>query len=242
MATTEFIKVDFDMEAAKKALTNLEKEQFPFAYAKSLTETAEAARQGVGIQSRRVFKLHSEFIPRNIKKSPALKRDIQLFGFGESAVLTGRRLDNWMGLHETGGTKEPDVSRGGKDRGSALALPGEGLKKRSYKTRTGKIRARWKPKRLLENYRGKRGGRTMKVRRGGKKKTPFIIRSKKNDQPILVRRVSKKRYPLEVLYVFVDDAKIDDRWRFAPTVRKVANFVFEKKFSRNLKMAIEKSR
>lgn len=241
MATTTFIKVDFDMEAAKKALTSFKKQQFPFAYAKSLTETAEAARQGIGMQSRRVFKLHTEFIPRNVKKSSAMKSDIKLYGYAEAAVFTGKRLDEWMGLHEEGGIKKPAVF-GSKDTGRKLTIPGKGLKTKAFKTRTGKVRARWKPKRLLENYRGVRGGRTMKVRRGGQKKTPFIIRTKSNDTPILVRRVSKKRYPLEVLYVFVDDAKISDRWRFAPTVRKVANFVFEKKFRKNLKMAIEKSR
>lgn len=243
MATTQFIKIDFDAKKAMSALNTLERRQFPFAFAKSLTETAEAARQGVGIQSRREFGLHSEFIPRNIKKSGASKQDFTSFGFAEAAVFTGRRLDDWMGAHETGGTRKPGTGGvGGRDRGSHLALPGKGLKKRSFKTRSGKIRSRWKPKRLLEKFNDGRGGRTVKGGRGGRKKEPFVIRGKNSGVPMIVRRISKKRYPLEVLYVFVKDAKIDKKWGFEKTVRRVANGVFKKKLSKNLVMAVKNSR
>ena len=242
MATTEFIKIDFDMKAAKSALTSLEKRHFPFAYTKSLTETAEAARKGVGIQTRREFTLHGEFIPRNVKKSGASKMDMTNFGFAEAAVFTGRRLDEWMGSHETGGTREPGVSGGGRDSGHSLALPGKGLKKRNFKTRSGKVRARWKPKNLLKKFDDGRGGRTVKRGRGGRKKEPFVIRGQKSGVPMIVRRISKKRYPLEVLYIFTKDAKIDKRWNFKGTVRKVANFAFQKKFNRNMRDAIKNSR
>lgn len=242
MPTEQYIKLDVDMKATKAALSSLEKTQFPFAYAKSLTETAEAARQGVGIQSRRVFDLHTEFIPKNIKKSGASKQDIQHFGFGEASVFTGKRLDDWMGLHEFGGTKEPSMTGGGKDTGRSLALPGKELKQKSYKTRSGRVKARFRPKRLLAGYTSSRGGRTQTVRRGGRKKTPFIIEGQRSGVPMIVRRTSKKRYPLEVLYIFRKEAKIDDTWKFGDTVKRVANFAFRKKFARNLKNAIDTAR
>lgn len=231
---TGFIKIDFDMKAAKASLKRFEKSQFPFVYAKSLTETAEGARQGVGIQSRRVFQLHGNFIPRNIKKSPAKKSDIVNYGLAESAVFTGRRLDGWMGLHETGGTKRPS--------GKKLALPGAGIKKLSYKTRTGKTKKRYKPATLLKRYNeSKKIPRTRKVGRGGRKRTPFIIEAK-SGKLMIVRRISRKRYPLEILHLFADSSRIDRQWGFEKKVKQVVDFSFRKKFERNMKMALATAR
>jgi hypothetical protein len=234
MPNQSFIKVDFDMKAAKKGMTHLQKSQFPFVLAKSLTQTAEGARQAVGVQTRREFHLHSEFIPRNIKKQPAKKKDIQNYGIAESAVFTGKKLDGWMGAHEWGGIKKPAQSTG-RDKGKALALPGSDILTKSFKTSTGKVKVRWKPKALLKDYKGKGSGR-QKGRKKTRARKPFII--KPRNTAMVVRRKSKMSKPLEILYVFKSKAKINPTWGFRKTVRRYVNFAFRKKFDRNMAMAI----
>lgn len=234
MPDESFIKVDFDMKAAKIGMTHLQKNQFPFVMAKSLTETAEGARQAVGVQTRREFNLHTEFIPRNIKKSPAKKSDIQRWGIAEAAVFTGKKLDGWMGVHEWGGTKKP-MQSSGRDEGKALALPGTDIMTKSYKTSTGKVKVRWKPKTLLKEYKG----RNTAIQKGKKKtraRKSFIIKPK--NTAMVVRRKGKMSKPLEILYVFKSEAKIKAKWGFAKAVRRYVNFAFRKKFDRNMTMAI----
>lgn len=237
MATQEYVQLKVLMKEAKAALTNLQKEQFPFAYAKSLTDTAEGARLSVGVQTRREFTLHSEFIPRNIKKSGASKNDIRNWGYGEAAVFTGKRLDGWMGVHEWSGTKKP-FQGAGVDEGKSLAIPARDLKEKAYKTRTGKVRVRWQPKTLLKFYQKGRAGFT-KGKGKGRKGKPFIIRSGGSGATaMIVRRKSKQRYPLEILYIFKSEAEIQASWGFAKTVRRYVNFAFQKKFNRNMALAI----
>lgn len=233
----QIVVLDFDVKSAMRKLTLIQKQEFPFAYTKSLTETAVAAKQAVGIQARRNFKLHSEFIPKNVKVQPALKKDFTQFGFAESAVFTGHKLDRWMGLQETGGLKKPFAS-GGKDTGKAIAIPASGLKSKSYKTKTGKVRSRWKPGALLKNFKGSSSFGKVRVRvKGSKTKKAFIIRGS-GGTPMIVRRKSKSKYPLEVLYTFSSKPKIKPVWGFEKTVEFVANAVFERKFNRNFALAL----
>jgi len=225
-----------------RALSSIQRQQFPFAFAKSLTQIAKTVQTGVQMRTRLEFQLHSEFIPRGIRIIPAKKGDVKT-GRAFSAVYTAERISTFMPIHEEGGQREPSRQSGGGggDKGASFALPGQFLQTKKFRTSTGKVKQRWRPAELLRNYRrhGSGGGKLVAVSRGGRKKTPFIIRGKGSGVPMIVRRKSKKRTPLEVLYIFSSRATIKPVWDFEETVEKVVQLGFSKKFSRNLALAVE---
>ena len=210
--------ITLDTKQTIKALKFFEKFQYPFVLAQTLTETAKGGKQAVGIQSRRSFKLHGEFVPNQIRIMSAKKTDVTKKGFAESAVFTGTKLNGWMGLHEMGGTKQAHAT-GGIDRGKRLAIPGKGLKKLSFKTSKGKVKTKYKPKNITKLP-----------------KTFFTLTRK--GLPVIMRRKSKKQYPTEIMYVFVLPARIKPEWKFEKAVVKYVNFSFKTKFSRNMKRAL----
>lgn len=222
-----------------KDLNAMQRKHLPFVLAKTLTQTAKGAAGRVKMRTRQEFKLHSEFIPRGIRIRPAQKADLVRYGFIEADVHTAPLISGFMPLHETGGTKRPHAT-GMKDRGASLALPASGVTSRAFKTRSGRVRKRWKPKELLKAYNeGLRYGPGSRVSRSGKggRRKAFITRSS-TGTPIIVRRRSKARLPLEVLYSFIPRAQIDASWRFEPTVRRYVSFAIDKKFQRNMSQAI----
>jgi hypothetical protein len=235
------VKLEFDKAAAMRGLSEVERKHFPFAYAKSLTEVAKKAQEAVQQRTRQAFELHSEFIPRGIAIQSAKKSDFKKYGYAESAVFTKNRISSFMPIHEEGGVRNPSAHGEGRDKGVALAVPGMGLNKYNRKTRTGRTKKRWKPGTLLDAGRPHSKSRTRRTRqigRGGRKGKPFIITGRNSGVPMIVRRVGKKRYPLEVLYIFSRKAKIKGGWQFEDTVSKVANREFETIFRRNLAEAV----
>lgn len=240
--SNQIVHLEFDYKTAKKDLDDLQKEQLPFAFAKTLTRVAKIAQVNVQARTRQYFELNSEFIPRGIGIIPAKKSDIKSMGHASSSVITKDRISTFMPIHETGGIRNPSPFGGSHDKGRALAIPGKHLASRSYKTATGKIRKRWKPSTLLDKGRPHSKSRTRKTRnvtRGGRKGVPFIINGARSGVPMIVRRIGKKRYPLEILYVFTSKAKIPSGWRFEETVRSVANDLFESVFWYELAKAMQ---
>lgn len=233
----QMVRIDFNVDEVKRSLKWLAKSQFPFAYARTLTDTARACKQAVGIQARRVFKLHGEFIPRSIRIQAARKSDVVRMGFAEAAVFTGHKLDGWIGLQEWGGTKTPFASRA-RDKGRSLALPTRDLSKMSYKTKTGRIKKRLKPSTLLKNFRGSSSYGKIRVReKGTATKKAFIVRAR-DGTPMIVRRKTRSQYPLQILYTFEKKGKVKPKWGFVKTCERVANAVIHKKFARHLRAAI----
>lgn len=238
-----FIKLEFDKTAAMRSLNDLERDQFPFAYAKSLTEVAALAQLAVQQRTRQHFDLHTEFIPRGIAKQTAKKSDIKNYGIAEAAVYTRDRISSFMPIHEEGGIRKPSARSGGRDKGKALAIPGEHIERYSTKTRTGKTKRRWRPGTLLDTGRPHSKSRTRKtkqVSRGGRKGKPFIIVGRGSGVPMIVRRVGKTRYPLEILYIFSGRARIPSGWKFEDTVHRVANEMFESVFRHELSVAVQR--
>ena len=135
------MRVQLDKKDFLKDLNSLQRDQFPFAFAKTLTQAAKLGQVAVREQTRKVFRLHTEFIPNNIRVEPAKKSEVRVGG-GEAAVYTRDEID-FMVLQETGGTKKP--------RGAALAIPSFPAQRTTpdLKTATGKVRKRYMPKALI---------------------------------------------------------------------------------------------
>jgi hypothetical protein len=153
-------------------------------------------------------------------------------------VHTAPIISGFMPIHETGGIRNPHAGGSGRDRGRALALPGEDLRRRNYRTKTGRVRKRWKPGELLKYYNeGNRGRAQARSGRGGRRRA-FITKTK-GGVPVVLRRRGRARYPLERLYVFTPRAAIKPTWKFEPTVKKFAQFAFRPKFNRNMASALK---
>ena len=224
------VKVDF--RKTIRSMDRFHKKQVPFAVAKSLTELAKEGQAAVRKNLDKKFDLRAtRFIKRNIRITAAKKRDVnKLKAF--SAVRTDAKISEFMVIHEKGGTRKPIESR-------KIAVPSQSLTQKSYRKSSGGVKARFLPKTLLKDFKGNRGSR------GPRKKTrsrkPFIITGKGN-KPLIVRRTSKKRKPLEILYSFSNSVKVDATWGFEKTVRGVANFKATRVFERNLAAAIKSAR
>ncbi len=224
------VKVDF-----RKTIRGVEKmhqKQIPFAVAKSLTDLAKIGQSAVRANLPKKFNIRATaFITRNIRITPAKKRDVnRLKAF--SAVRTDPKISQFMNIHEKGGTRTPRSSK-------KLAVPTKALQLKSYRKSSGGVKKRFQPGTLLKDFKGTRGAR------GPRKKTrsrkPFIIIGKGNT-PLIVRRVSKKKRPLEVLYVFKKSVTIDRTWGFEKTVMGIVNFKAKKTFEKNISAAIRSAR
>lgn len=228
----EFIKI-FEKQAYQK-LTAIEKEQHPFVLAKSLTQIAKGAMFAVKQKTRQEFDLKSEFIPKSIRFSGANVKQMKDTGKANSFVFTMDRIQ-FMSIHEEGGEREP-FSAGTDDKGRSFTIPSEMIEGK-HRTSRGRVRKRYKPKELLKNYQG----RTTRARPQGKAKRtkePFIIRAKESGVPMIVRRTTKKRYPLKILYIFSSRVKYSPEWEFEDTVVDYVERSFPSLYKRNMQLAI----
>jgi len=247
-ASGALVKVTALTEDARRSLSSLERDQFPFALAKTLTDIAGKAVEGVKSKTRQQFNLHSEFIPRGISRSYARKSDVKNKGVGTTVVFTKPIISGWMPVHEGGGVRTANSGGGGggTDKGKYLAIPAADLLQRAYKTGTGKTRKRWKPGTLMANYRKARnvsmsGGLTRSTR-GGRKGAPFVIRAKNSGTPMIVRRKGVQRYPLELLYIFSRRSKFKPVWGFEKKVNQLVDTEFNALLRVNLDKAVRSAR
>jgi len=239
----------FSVEARSK-LTRIEKDQFPYALAKSLTDVAWGSVEKVRDKTKRRFNLATEFIPKGVSAYPKVgkvKSNIKSTGIGETVVFTKERISTFMPIHEDGGTRKPSAVparsvKGGTDKGVSLSIPGNDAPT-DFKTGSGKVKAKHHPRKLLKGFKGqnRRGRRGVSLGSGGKRKA-FITKDKSSGTPILVRRLSRNNYPLEVLYIFAKKARVKPRWDFDPAVRVHVKLTFERTLARNLKIAVATSK
>lgn len=223
--------VSVDADATLRDIRRIAGDQFPFAFAKGLTILAKMGKRAVQQQTRHEFNLKTEFIPRGITIRAARKSDVKTKARADAAVLTRPLISSFMPPHERGGVKRPGAYGGASDKGRMLALPGRDLRKSAYQTKTGRVKKRWRVGTLLKNY-NQLGPREAAGLRGSRKRfgprTPFIVRSSRSGQALVVRRRSlRQRRPLEILYILVPSARIPSHWKFEPTVRLIvrANYV-----------------
>lgn len=236
------IDVSVDAKRTLAQMDRLKRDQFPFALALALTQVAKDGQVAVQLHTRLAFKLRSKFVPGGVRIKPAQKADVRRYGLATSDVHTAERISGFMPVHEVGGTRTPVAKGRGRDRGKAIAIPARDLESRNFRTSTGKIRKRWAPATLLKNYgkmpRAGTGRKVVKVSRGGRKGTPFIIRGKGSGVPMIVRRRGKSKYPLELLYIFSERATYRPTWDFADEVEKAVRRDFANRLERAMHQAI----
>jgi len=211
-------------EKTMKDLTALQRQQFPYALAKTLTDLALGSQEIVRIRTRALFETKSEFIPKGIKIRPGRKAEVKA-GRGRSEVFTMPLISAFMSIHETGGTRQPAVKSGGEDRGKALTVPALALMAKSYRTRTGRVKKSYQPTTLFQ----KRGGRLSQA---------FVLKGQDSGVPIVARRLTRKRYPLEILYIFSKRTTYKPVWEFEESVEKHVMRQYTRVFDRNLKAAM----
>jgi len=237
MSDTHRVRIDTQdfIEDSKKLLGR----DWPKAIVHALELTAKHTEMMERANTRENFKLHTDWIPKNINAFPKtvgqrrkIESDFRRRHEGFAAVQTSQNI-NWMSMHEDGGTKTP--------KGKTLSLPGPSSKNYSFLTATGKTKQKWEPQTLLKGYNAKPWVKGSKHpgERGHGKRLPFIIRGR-GGVPLLVRRKTKKSGPLETLYVFKPKADIKATWHFE---EKGYNFVksnYEKYFNYALDVVIKK--
>ena len=249
------VKIDWNKEETLAHLTWIERDQYPFAHAKALTRVAQESAEMVRKITKQKFELKTDFIPKGNKTKSAKKADIVRGGRATSVVFTAERISTFMPKQETGGTRTPGSGTmgGGSDKSKSLALPGKGvgasqfatskLARRRLETASGKISKSKTPHALLKGFYGKdSGNRTQQVKRGGRKGQPFIIRGRDSGIPMIVRRVGKRNYPLEILYIFRSSASYKARWNMVETVTDYVHKNYERIFQEELKAAVKEAK
>jgi hypothetical protein len=216
-------------------MDSLQSKQIPFALAKTLTELAKSGQRVAKQRTRRVFKLHTDFIPNKIKMVGADKSDYKS-GKMASAVYTDASGKNngiaFMSTHEEGTDKKP--------RGKALSVPSAKSQSQlgSLKTSTGAIRSKFKAKNLLKDWEDKQAGRLKKSKSD---LSGYVVRG------IVFARMRNKhftgnKYNSVPIYHFQPKARIKRQWQFAFTIIVNSQKLYPSYFEKNLIQAISTMR
>lgn len=191
------IKVDTSSSDFKEMRKLLSPEAWAKVSAEAIQNITTMALYVIKQETKRNFRLRTSWVTDNINGFPSsraqttkFQRDL-LNGDGFASVYILDRL-NFMVLQEEGGTKKPQ--------GQALTIPTtEALKISGFVSRTGAVSDKWQPKNLFNE---------------GNKKA-FTV--KKGSTTLVVRRKSKKRYPLVKVYTINAEADIKPVWKFIET-------------------------
>ncbi len=207
------ISIRDDIARATKRLTGIQKKQIPIATASAINSTLFEARKHV------------------VERTAPAAFEVRNKGFMTAALrvetasksrLTGALFDHLgrasLALHARGGTKRP--------RGGRLAIPAKFVA--GERTKTGKIPKRLKPAQLLTAP-GPRGRKA-------------FVATFQNGQQAIVRRKTKKRSPLDVLYLFERSARIRKTFRFFEDAAKVSRRSLPRQFSTAFRRAMATAR
>lgn len=241
--TDTIINIKTLIDETKRGLTDLRREQYPYALAKTLTDVAKGSASLVRKETASKFKLHGDFIPKGIAILSAKKSDVRQ-GVGHSVVFTKPIISGFMPTHESGGTRMPSARAEGGDRGRAMAIPTSTIQKKSYRLKTGQVKKSYKPSVLMHGYAAKNrkvsftGGLTSAAGSESRKRSAFIIKGKGSGIPMIVRRKTRRQYPLELLYILSRRAKYNAVWGFESSVKEYVTRAFQVMFSRNMRVAL----
>lgn len=181
------------------------------ATAKALTFTAKDAQVALRAEAPGLFVLRRPWIVGGIRIKPA---------FGGTLNAQVGSIDKYMERHVIGAgvEKKPDNPLSIRSRrGSNGRLASGGILIKPYGS-IGSAQIHTVVRRQLK-------------RMDGQKKKTFQIRGK-GGRVLIVRRKTKKRFPLQTLAVLQNGATINEHWDFFGTVRGVVQARFEGHFIR----------
>ena len=224
------IRVSMNAKQTKEVMNYLSRHKMPYIIGKTCGLLALQGKSKVREVTRDKYNLSNEFIPKGIWSVPRgnkfgyLKHEVRNSGKCKAMVYTGDRITWFMPKHEVG------VTLTAKDKFIAIPMTKKGkhgklakpMKSGSYKSRSGKVKRKYQPANLLNN---------------NSKRKPFII--SRNNIGFIVRRKSKKRYPLEYFYLLKPKREVDETWQMQTTVENLVERkykdVFDKTFIKELR-------
>jgi hypothetical protein len=225
---TGFVQVSVDYNESFKALKSLEKQQYPFAYAQTLTQVAYLGQLAVRTRMRWLYNLHTDYLPKGILVEKARKNDIIQYGVAQSIVFSSDKSTPYIGLHETGGVKKPKSGR------RVINMPSITLERKGYQTRSGSVKPGLRPSSLLKNYNRSHSPK----KKNRKNPQPYIIPERGTQPAIVARRRSASGVGVELLWLFIKTAKIKPTLKAAEAVSREVNQNFTRLLTRNMTDAI----
>lgn len=235
------ISFNINLEEFKKSAKQYAEHDFPDGVALGmayLTKKIQSATQDV---TRRNFNLATDWIPKNINAFPKSKGQIAKISRNISksnkfiARVGGSDRISFMSGHATGAIRRREHAGKSEWTRGKLAVPGPGMKSRRFKNKNGRVKRQYSPDVLLKDYRGPHAPRP-----GRKKKLAFVMRGK-GGTTMIVRRRTKKRSPLEILYFLVDHSSIDKDWQFLQTGIRIAEQFYASSIRAGLKVVARRS-
>jgi hypothetical protein len=209
------ITITTNLAGLLAGLTDLQRQQIPFAAAVALTRVAGGVQDTERSELRDTMTLRNRWSASGVQMNRAEKRDFPQ-AFAEVGIEERR---SYLIDHITG------ADRRAKD-GGRVAIPDT---EETFPSGSANIRR-------SSSGRIPRGQqvRGLKRRKRGK---PFTIKGKSGNE-LLVRRTGNERYPLEILYAFQRSVKIDKTWNFEGIARREVGATYDREFGRALGQAI----
>ena len=223
------VNVKFKAESFRRGLMVAQKKQIPFATALALTQTAQGARNILQFGLGRFFTLRrATFIRRGIRIDKATKHMLR---------ASVGSVDQFMAFQALSGTK-----RGQAEHLSAL-VPTKALRK----SKQSLIPRRLFPQRLVPPSQltgpgaPRKAAQSKRRRRANK---PFVTTFSTGDtsRKFIVRRATRRRFPLEVLWILPRKVEIPERWPFDEIVSTYVRANWPRAMTRALDRALATAR
>lgn len=206
------INVSSNISTFTKAMDAFGKNQLPHALAMTLNNAAFEVRKNTieNVWPKSVNVRQSKFIGAMLPPIRRSNSDVYATKKNLRAIVGNVRKDRQRDYLEgltTGYVKRP--------RGRNLAIPARDLKRLA----TGSISKANRPRQLLN------------------RPNVFLTKLAKSGQDAIVRRATKDRYPLQMLYILEPSGKVRKQFTFYEDANSTVRRVMAKKFKKNFAKA-----
>lgn len=208
----DFIECEINAIDIASKLGVFAEKQIPFATAQTLTVLAARGKKKVEKGMDKEFNLRNTFSKRGIQTNRAEKKAWPNC-FSEVGVHEKR---DYLIDHILGGTRKGNASHGRAVIGADFAGSARGV--------SGKVKKGKRPSALVarSKKRRKRRGRKAFVAKHRVPSLPFIIKSKRGANDLVVQRMGAgRRDELQLLYAFNQQVKIKESFDFDGYVQRV---------------------
>lgn len=203
------IKLSGNYRELEQRLNKIQRKQLPFAFSKTLNDTAFQVRKTVtGPTYNRAFDVKNrKFAGQSFRVFKSTKRKLEA---SVTQVKVRQLYRGNLKMHAEGGIKRP--------RAGNIAIPSDKMK--AKRTRTGRIGQANRPRQLLEKPR------------------TFIAVMPSGKRGIWQRR-GKKRLPIDLLYTLDKSVRITKNYMFFEDGGKVVRKKLQRNFSKAFDQAMK---